>query len=465
MRTGQTSPIIRIFSIIAAGVFSLCLLLPDPVGALSREEERILGERFLDAVQKQFSFVADDFVGDYLDGLGQYLANSFESPSWPFRFYVVENGSLNAFAAPGGHVFVFSGIVEMLENADELAAVISHEIAHVSARHIANRFEQGKRLALATLAGMLAGAFLGGKEGTAIAMGSAAAGIQKQLAYSREDERQADQLGFRHMDSAGFDPSAMIAVLRKLERSHMGAEGIPPYLLTHPGGPERISNTEVMLSEYRLQPENRETARFRKHFDAFKTVLRAKTMEPREAEKLFQQELRRDPNSSLAHLGMGVVLKERSDHVKAADHFERALQGQSDPIPILRNLGETYQLMGKDREAISVFEKALGIDGQDKASQFLMATSYMNLDDYAKAIVFYERLASLRPVKDEVFYQLGVSYGRENKLALAHYNFGVYFKRLRQMEKARFHFLKAEELALNNPALKSRIQDAKEGMR
>ena len=92
--------------------------------------------------------------------------------------------------------------------ADELAAVLCHEMGHVAARHLSNRIEQNKKMAFATLAGLLAGALIGGKAAGAIMTGTMAANMQQQLNYSREDERQADQLGFKYMSLSGSIPGA-----------------------------------------------------------------------------------------------------------------------------------------------------------------------------------------------------------------------------------------------------------------
>ncbi len=121
-------------------------------------------------------------------------------------------------------------------------------------------------------------------------------------------------------------------------------------------------------------------------------------------------------------------------------------------------------MKGQDAEAIAVLEKALSIDPQDVSLTFLLAFSYQNLQKYEEAIRLYERLVAMNAASVQVFYNLGVSYGKKGKLALAHYNFGVYFKRLGKREKAMFHFQKAEELSKNDPALKGRIKNAMKGL-
>ncbi|MEE9611548.1 MAG: M48 family metalloprotease, partial [Desulfatiglandales bacterium] len=429
--------------------------------ALSIEDERILGQKFLIQVRTQYPIVDDDFANEYISALGHYLTGPLETRHFPFGFYIIKENDLNAFAGPGGHIFVLYGLIEAMDEVDDLASVMSHEIAHVSARHLAHRIEQSKKIGFATMVGVLAGMLIGGKAAAAIISGTQAAGIQAQLAYSRDDERQADQLGFKYMDGTGFDPSGMITALKKLEQGQwLGGDKIPTYLKTHPGGPERMANYESMLTHYTQKPENREVAKFRGLFPFFKTVLRAKCLEPRDAERLFNRELEKDSNSTLAHFGLGIVWRERSEYSKAIDQFQEALKRQPKSIPILRNLGEAYHLEGQDAEAIRVFEKALELNNQDKSALFLLAKSYQSTEKYKKAVRIYERLTLMKPVRPEVFYNLGVSYGRQNKLALAHYNFGIYFKKLGKMDKAGFHFQKADRLSESDPVLKSRIHKA-----
>ena len=117
-------------------------------------------------------------------------------------------------------------------------------------------------------------------------------------------------------------------------------------------------------------------------------------------------------------------------------------------------------MMGRDQEVISILEDALQSADQDSPAIFIMALSYQNLKEYRRAIRLYEKLASRRSAKDEIFYNLGICYGRLNKLALAHYNFGLYFTKIHQMSKARFHFQKADDLTENNPSLRKRIRSA-----
>ncbi|RLB15998.1 MAG: hypothetical protein DRG63_05950 [Deltaproteobacteria bacterium] len=129
-------------------------------------------------------------------------------------------------------------------------------------------------------------------------------------------------------------------------------------------------------------------------------------------------------------------------------------------VPICRELGEAYQLKGDDRLALPLFERILARRPDDRQTMLLLAISYENLEYYDRAIRLLKRLASYEKVSPNVFYHLGLCYGRLNKLALAHYYFGTYFKRLRKYQKARFHFREAKRLATNDRSLQDRIDKA-----
>lgn len=458
----------RIHTCIIVLMISLCLTFSSfsfPMSwafALSIQEEKEMGEEFLVQIRKHFEFVDDDFTNKFFNDLGHYLIRPMNSKYFPFNFYIIKSNDLNAFAAPGGHVFFFSGLIETMDSIDELASVICHEIGHVSARHIAQRIDQNKKITLATLAGVLAGILIGGPAAGAIITGSQAAGIQAQLNYSRDDERQADQLGCKYTQLSCFDPQGMISTLQKLESGRFGPTQIPTYLLTHPTGPERMANLDSLLSNYVPRPPTKEVEYFRALFPLFKTIIRAKCLDPDDAERLFKLELKKRPESSMDHLGLGIVYMKKSEITEAIRHLEKALKGSPWALPIMTNLGEAYQLSGQDKEAVRVLKKALHLDNGRRSTLYLLGISYENLDQYDNAIHIFERLASVTPVKNEVYYHLGISYGRQNRLMLAHYNFGLYFKKIGQIKNAKFHFRKAEDLSRSNPALQEKIRQAME---
>jgi predicted Zn-dependent protease len=444
-------------------ILYLVLFLTDiPALAISIEDERKVGEQFVESV-KQY-LVEDDFVNDYINKLGHFLTESLETRHFPYNFYIIDEKDLNAFAVPGGHIFFFTGLIEAMDEVDELASVMCHELAHVYYRHYSHRIEQAKNINIASMAGFLAGILVGGEAAEAIIAGTMAAGQQKLLSYSRNDERQADLAGFEYCLKSGFDPRAFKSALNKLQQGLWGINKIPPYLLTHPLGAERIANIDAMLASPVNPSIKKETIYFRKTYPLFRTIIKSGYWDDKSAEKYYTNELENDPESPLAHLGMAIVLEKKADYAKAIEHFKLAAGKLSEPLLVLRYLSETYQLNGQDAEAMDILKGILEKNAHDKPALFFLANSYQNLEEYSKAEEIYEKLKYMDPVKDEVFYNLGLSYGRENKLGPAHYNFGLYFKRLKKWEKAWFHFKKAEEEAKGDPELMGRIAKAMEEM-
>ena len=457
----------RLITLICALTFLLCASPPliRDVAALSIEDERKMGEEFLAQALAQFQFVEDPFANQFINDLGHYLLAPLETKNFPFQFYIIKDNTLNAFAAPGGHIFIFSGLIEAMDDIDELAAVICHEIGHISARHLSKRIEQSKNIGIATLAGILAAMLIGGEAAAPIISGTLAAGMQAQLHFSREDERQADQLSYKYMEPASFDPAGMVRALNKIQKgSWLGTGKIPAYLLTHPTGPERMSNLEASITGYTARPLSKEAALLKSRFSAFKTVIGASTLDSRDAQRLFDRELEASPDNPLPHFGLGIVYMEEGRYDEAIRELEKALQGKPDFIPILRTLGEAYQMNGQDQKALKVLNRALELHHRDVATLYLLGITYENLGKTDKALPIFRRLSYLKPVRIDVYYHLGLCYGRENKLALAHYNFGRYFRILGQITKAQFHFQKAKALAGNNPVLQKKITREIEGL-
>jgi predicted Zn-dependent protease len=453
---------VKKYVIVVLSLLIISSSLGESSGAfLSPQEETQLGDRFLISIASHYKLSDYPYIVRYINDLGTYLGDQIEVPYFPLNFYVVQENAINAFAAPAGHVFTFSGLIKVMDNVDELASVLAHELGHVSARHLAERVERSKKIGIATMAGILAGILAGGEAAGALMTGSIAAGIQAELGYSREDERQADQLGFKYAHRSGFDPRGMVSVLKKIQREGWYATGgIPPYLLTHPGAPERMATIEGMLQGYEGLPDTERTGELRADFPVFRTMVIALCHDKEEARKEFRERLSTDPESTMAHYGLGLVLDREGLTDEALSHLEIALRQKPGSVPIMYAIGEAYQKSGHYQNAISILEKALERSPNDKEIMYLLALSFQNLEQYTQASDIYEKLTFLPPVKDRVYYNLGLVYGRQGKLALAHYNLGIYFTTLRRREEALFHFKTASELAGSAPALKEKIDKA-----
>jgi predicted Zn-dependent protease len=207
----------------------------------SVEKEMALGKQLSEEVSRQAKMVQDPIVTEFVNRLGQNLARNSDAKV-PFTFKVIEDDSLNAFALPGGFIFVHTGLIKIADEEDELAAAMAHEIAHVAARHLTCRATQNE---LAKIGTAPLGVMLGGLDGYAARQAVNAAIPMTFLSFTRHDESEADYLGVQYMWAAGYDPNGAVSIFEKMEsmqRSEPGA--VAKLFATHPMDSDRIAQTE-----------------------------------------------------------------------------------------------------------------------------------------------------------------------------------------------------------------------------
>ena len=182
---------------------------------------------------------ADSRLNASVQRVGARIVAAADVPAWNWRFTVIDDPSPNAFALPGGYVGVNSGLFQVVENENQLAAVIAHEIGHVAARHHAERVSRQALVdtGVSTVAG---------DSGLANVL-AAGATLGLILPFSRDQESEADAIGLRYMAEAGYDPRAALQVWRNFAR--LGDSGGPQFLATHPAPEERLKRLEAMLPE------------------------------------------------------------------------------------------------------------------------------------------------------------------------------------------------------------------------
>ena len=211
------------------------------VNFYSLEKERALGRQLAQEVERQAKIIDDPLIAEYINRLGQNLARNSDAKG-PFTFKVIESPEVNAFALPGGYVFVYSGLIRIADEEDELAAAMAHEIAHVAARHMTR---QATKTQLANMATIPAGIFLGGWTGYAARQGAGLAIPMSFLSFARKDESEADYLGVQYLYAAGYDPTGAISIFEKMEALERRTPGtISRAFSTHPMDADRIQRTE-----------------------------------------------------------------------------------------------------------------------------------------------------------------------------------------------------------------------------
>jgi predicted Zn-dependent protease len=217
---------------------------------VSESQEIAMGRDYDRQVAASIGLYPDSARQRYIQQLGARLAATAERPNLPWTFHVVDDPVVNAFALPGGFIFVTRGILAHLNSEAQLASVVGHEIGHVTARHSVSQMSKQQ---LAQL-GLVVGAIASPEVGRYAGLATSALGVLF-LKYSRDHESQADHLGLRYMGRAGFDPREMPGVFRMLDRvsAAQGGGRIPEWLATHPNPENRRQRIE---QEVAALPQN-----------------------------------------------------------------------------------------------------------------------------------------------------------------------------------------------------------------
>ena len=220
-------------------------------GTISVEEEKRLGAQAQAQLRKQLTFVRDPVTVNYVREFGAGLVKGARPSPFEFRFFVVEDEEINAFAIPGGAMYVNSGLLLAVKNGAELAGVMSHEMGHVTARHVAKNVNKQRGTGFAAQVFYLAVAILTGNPYLANAGGMAGqvAGQAFLTTFSRDAEREADALGVETMVNSGWNPEGMVTMFETLKKEYGGSSG-PQFLADHPATDERIENVERDIQKY-----------------------------------------------------------------------------------------------------------------------------------------------------------------------------------------------------------------------
>lgn len=240
---------------------------------LSTSREISLGNQSAPQFTKQYGGdIPSPTIRAYVSDLGKRLAAQSERAGLPWEFHVVNSNVINAFALPGGKVFITRGLLSKLSNEAQLAGVLSHEIGHVTAEHVGQQLSQAILLQGVTIGLGVASSRSDKDWLKALGIGTNIGGTVYLLKFGRDQESQADELGVRYMTRLGYNPVGQIQVMEVLQKESVGKSGAPEFLSTHPLPKTRITRLEKHIHEH--YPNYKDPAAYRFNFDPFKkTVL------------------------------------------------------------------------------------------------------------------------------------------------------------------------------------------------
>lgn len=380
------------------------LALPDlgssADGMMTPAAERRLGAAFMRSVRKALPVMDDPLATSYVESLGQALVESDPSATGSFTFFLIDQPVVNAFAGPGGVIGLYSGLVLAAETESELAAVVAHEIAHLTQRHLLRMYEDQTKATIPTVALMLAAAVLGAQvspdAGAAAIAGVQAAAIQRRINFTRENEKEADRIGIQSLATAGHDPFAMAGFFERLSKATRVYEtDAPDYLRTHPVTTDRIADS--------LARAERFGARQRPDSLAF-LLTRAKLRQasyrrPEQAVDHFAQTLRegRYRSETVERYGYALALQRARRLQDAKRESDRLLASHPSQAEFIVLDAELDLALGQRERARAHLEQAVDLFPDTWPLRVAYAESLMAVGAPKRALSELKTVARARP--------------------------------------------------------------------
>jgi len=383
---------------------------------LTVKEEQATAREILKEVAESPEIVHDVEVIDYLKNLGDRLVAYSPNKRQQFNFFVVEDTSINAFAMIGGVIGVHTGLLLAANNESEVASVLGHEIAHVTQRHLTRMIAQQKNDSIKTIAG-LALALLVARANPQLSAGTmtaaSAMGVQKELDYTRDHEKEADRVGFQILTDAGFDGRSMVSFFNSLQRGTRFSEGASPsFLRTHPITTERIADIQnrVKQNPYRQIPDNPD-------FMFIKSKLRASIGTPQSAVEEFEASIKdkRYINEAAERYGLAIAYMRKNEFLKARHEVEW-LKGNAKKSAIIETLAAKLEVAtNQPDQALNQYIRALNIYPNYRGLIYGLAEHYLMRNQPEKTVSFINDKLNLYP-DDSYFYELlSRAYAKEGK--------------------------------------------------
>ena len=341
-------------------------------------EKRIGESTMRDIRLHEPSFMDDPEVSGYINRLGSRLVAQSSAASQNFEFFVLQDPTINAFAMPGGYIGVHSGLILAAQSESELASVLAHEISHATQHHLARQVGLQSQAQLPMLLS-LAVAILASRSHSDVAAGAMvagqAAGIQNQLSYSRDFEREADRVGLQLLERAGFDVRGMASFFLRLQKSgRLYENNAPSYLLTHPLTTERIADMEnrIQAMPYKQVPDSQE-------FQLGRAKLQAGEGTPADAVTEFAAQLKEHKfsNETAARYGLAYAQWRAKNYPGAEQELDQ-LRQQKASSAMIEGLAAELCMSRKDPAgALKILQPAIVRYPQERSLAYAQVDAFL----------------------------------------------------------------------------------------
>ncbi|TCM60497.1 putative Zn-dependent protease [Acinetobacter calcoaceticus] len=355
------------------------------VGFIDQQKEKFIGEKVYREVHRQLPILLDPWLEDQFSQVFSQILGQTQLGQ-PVGLVVVKDPQINAFAVPGGLFALNTGMVTSAKNMDEVVGVMAHEIAHVTQRHYSRSQEAFKGQGLLALAGILVGAAVAAKGdgdiGGAVMMGTQAAMMDRQLNYSRNQEREADRIGMQFMSGAGYNPQAMADFFETMNRSRSFVSYMPDFWLTHPLTSERMSEARLRANQFPKVAYSRSQA----EFDVIKWYAAVLTNQSNEREL----QILVNQNKYAGMLALATFYLQQGDYDKAQQQLDKAKQLNAEHTLFVLLQTELYLQQNKVDAAYNTVIAKQRIAPESRALSLKLAKVYVHQNQPQQA----EKLAN-----------------------------------------------------------------------
>lgn len=394
---------------------------------ISDDQEIELGKDADSDIRWNFGGIyRDPQLTAYVNGVGQRVALVSHRPNIPYHFAIVDTSELNAFALPGGYIYITRGLLARIENEAQLSAVLGHEIGHVNAKHSVKNLQSalGFELLMVVVEGLMSGSERYQKWRGAVRLTSQVAFATVSLGYSRKDEFQADELGTAYTQKARYDPEGMVQLLGLLKSLHdREPSSVELFFSSHPRTSDRIKSvkghiaqipagqSKGMLNQNEYGIAVRDLAEAQKAYDHYdKAEEFRKKGDYQKALAEYNEALRLRKNIAKPHHGIGLAYQAQGKHNQAIDEYKKAINIDSDYIFAYNDMGMAYLTIGQYNDAASAFKKAVQVYENYDDAHANLGEAYYKLKQYSDAIKSLEMAITLNEKHPRAHTTLGLAY-------------------------------------------------------
>jgi predicted Zn-dependent protease len=426
---------------------------------LSLEKERQIGNAMMRQLRASQPLIQDPVLIEYINHLGNQLVKNAQDVNYAFKFFLINNSELNAFAFFGGHVGIHSGLVTTADNESELASVIAHEISHVTQRHLARRLESQSNSQTLTMAGMVSGlllALVNPAVGMATLSASMAASQQASINYTRANEKEADRVGIALLANSNFSPQGAPSFFSKMSEKYRYASKLPAMLLTHPLPESRIADARQRAHKYtaRQLPPSLQ-------FELAKSRIKSRYQsKPKDNIAYYKSHLNKKKYAikAAAQYGLSLSYFENKQYVQAKSILESLNKDDKNNLFYIDALTDVYLALHEYDKAFSMLEPLTLLMPNNQVISLNYGNALFTAKKYNQAETVLQDFLLVSPGNFIAYDILTSIYQEQGKMGLMHINNAEVLALLGSYQKAVDELQTSHNLVADQPLLQKRIK-------